>query len=333
MIKATLNNNLSADAIREMALGFQKSRVLLTAYELGIFTALGNKNKTAANVARITRSEKHATERLMEALCAIGLLKKKQNRFRNTPSALRFLVEGKPEFIAGLKLTVNMWDTWGTLTRAVRRGKSVLASRLDKRGEKWLDAFIAAMHERAFKQAKAAVSLIGLSGVRSILDVGGGSGAYAMAFVRAKRGIRATVFDLPKVASLTRKYVAREGPLDKIQIRCGDYRHDGLGNGFDLVFLSSVIHINSIKENIGLLRKCVKALNPKGRIAIQDFIMEKNRTRPAQGALFALNMLVATESGDTYTEAEVRSWMREAGLSNITREDTPFGTALIIGRK
>jgi SAM-dependent methyltransferase len=113
----------------------------------------------------------------------------------------------------------------------------------------------------------------------------------------------------------------------------GDYEADELGRGFDLVFLSAIIHSNSERGNRGLLRKCTDALKPEGQLVVQDFIVDEDRRGPPFAVLFALNMLVGTESGDTYTESEVRDWMREASLSNITRKDTEFGTTLLTGRK
>ncbi|MDP3789539.1 MAG: methyltransferase, partial [Candidatus Omnitrophota bacterium] len=113
----------------------------------------------------------------------------------------------------------------------------------------------------------------------------------------------------------------------------GDYNNDDFGKGYDLVFLSAVIHKNSPEQNRALIRNSACALRGNGRIVIQDFIMGEDRTRPQWGAFFALNMLVATESGDTYTESEVRAWLKEAGFTGIVRKDTKFGTALIIGKK
>jgi SAM-dependent methyltransferase len=161
--------------------------------------------------------------------------------------------------------------------------------------------------------------------------VGGGSGAYAMAFVKARSNINAAVFDLPNVIPITRGYIEKEGLADKIKTIEGDYTVDPLGKGYDLIFLSAIIHSNSIEVNMKLLKKCLEALNPGGQVVIQDFIMDENRTTPLSGALFALNMLVSTEAGDTYTESEVRDWMTAAGLSSIKRIDTPFVTTLIYG--
>jgi hypothetical protein len=100
-----------------------------------------------------------------------------------------------------------------------------------------------------------------------------------------------------------------------------------------MVFLSAVIHSNSYDVNRRLIKKCADAVNSGGQVVVLDFIMDEDRINPASGAFFALNMLVGTESGDTYTESEVRQWMTDAGLQEITRKDTGFGSALVIGRK
>lgn len=329
-----MKESLSPNVIREIAYRFQSSRILLTAFELGVFTALGDRKRSSSEIARALKTDPRATDRLMNALCAMELLAKKNGKFENTPVAFRFLVKGNPEFMAGIMHTVHLWDTWSTLTAAVRKGTSVaMRPEINSRGDTWLTAFIAAMHDRAAKQAPAVVAELDLSGVSRVLDVGGGSGAFAMAFVKAKEGVTATVFDLPNVLPLTKKYVKQAKLSGKVELQPGDYLTDDLGKGFDLVFLSAIIHSNSESENRKLIKKCARALNPNGRVVVQDFIMDDDRTAPLHGAFFALNMLVGTGSGDTYRESEVRSWMEEAGLSKVTRKETTFGVTQIIGKK
>lgn len=333
MSKESENEVVNPDQIMELAFSFQRSRVFLTGYELGLFSALSDREKTSEEVARAVGTEARATDRLLNALCAMGLLGKREGQFFNTTLTSRFLVKGKPEYMGGLMHIVHLWDTWNTLPQAVRKGRSVVAEHVNERGEKWLHAFIAAMHERARRNARTVVSLLDLSNVFRVLDVGGGSGAYSMAFVRAREGIMATVFDLPNVIPLTRKYIDQEQLSAKVKTAIGDYHTNDLGREFDMVFLSAIIHSNSYDENRNLIRKASKALNPGGQLVIQDFIMDEDRTSPTFGALFSLNMLVGTEAGDTYTESEVRTWMERAGLSEIRRRDTGIGTTLMIGEK
>jgi 2-polyprenyl-3-methyl-5-hydroxy-6-metoxy-1,4-benzoquinol methylase len=235
--------------------------------------------------------------------------------------------------MAGLAHTAHLWLTWSGLTTAVRRGASVVGDEVNERGDEWLRAFIGAMHWRAQQMADQIVRLLDLPGVSRVLDVGGGSGAFSMAFVRAGAGIHAVVFDLPNVIALTKNYVESAGYAAQISTVVGDYRRDQLPEGFDLVFLSAIVHANSFEENRQLLRRCAAAIEPGGQVVVLDQIMNEDRTAPLPAAMFALNMLVGTGAGDTYTEAEVRGWMEEAGLSDIERKDTPFNNTLIIGRK
>lgn len=331
----SLPEPLSPQGIMDLAGGFQRSRVLLTAHELDLFSELRDGSKSSSEVARARGIAERATERLMNALCAMGLLEKKDGRFSNTPSASQFLVKGNPDYLAGLMHMVHLWETWSTLTAAVRQGRSVIdrAKSVNERGAEWLRAFIAAMHWRACQHAPGVVGLLDLSGVSRVLDVGAGSAAYAMAFVRARDGITAVAFDLPNVIPLTQRYIRQAGLQDRVETAEGDYDVDPLGSGFDLVFLSAIIHSSSPSGNRRLIGKAAAAAAPQGEVVVQDFIVDEDRTGPPFAALFALNMLVGTEAGDTYTESEVRQWMEEAGLRHVVTKDTPFGTSLIIGRK
>jgi len=314
-----------------MARAFQPSRVLLTALELDVFTALGDGPKTSAEVATALHTDPRATDRLLNALVALELLTKERGQFRNTPATQEFLVAGQPRYVGGaLGHTANLWHTWSTLTDAVRAGRSVVAEPINERGAEWLTSFIAAMHYNASRRAPEVIQHLDLGGVRRVLDVGGGSGAYAIALARAKPDLEVVVLDLPNVVPLTQGYVAQAGLSDRITTQVGDYNVDELGTGFDLAFLSAIIHSNSPEQNRALLAKCARALNPGGQMVIQDFIMDEDRTTPAFGALFALNMLVGTQAGDTYTEAEVNDWLQGCGFTDFRRIDPPGGTATLL---
>jgi SAM-dependent methyltransferase len=320
--------------IMELANGFRASRVLLTAFELEIFSVLGNEKKTSPEVASALKTDPRATDRLMNALTAIGILEKRDGKFYNSHAAAKYLVKGEPGYMGGLGHTVNLWDSWTTMTEAVKIGSAPdVRKPVNDRGENWVDSFIAAMHMRAKQMAPVIISQLDLKGVSKVLDVGGGPGTFSFAFVDAKEGLKATVFDLPGVVPLTLSYIERGGYKGKVDTVTGDYLENDLGSGYDLVFLSAIIHSNSPEENKLLFSKCAKALNKNGRLAVLDYVMSDDRITPAMGAMFALNMLVNTEAGDTFTETEVKSWMEDAGFSSIEKKSTEFGTDLMIGRK
>ncbi|MGD0590765.1 MAG: methyltransferase [Bacteroidota bacterium] len=325
---------LSPSTIMDSVYAFREARVLLTAFELDFFSLLGDGWKSSEETAQLAETNPRATDRLLNALCASGYLVKKKGEFSNTPLTSRFLVKGEPDYLGGLMHQVSLWNTWSTLTDAVRTGSSVV-QRDPGRGQRvdWLEAFIAAMHMRAIRQAPAIVRLINLKGVKRVLDVGGGSGVFSMAFVRARKGINAVVFDLANVTRLTKTYIDTENLGNLVSVVGGDYTVDPLVSGFDLVFMSAVIHSNSSEINRQLFRKAFEALNPEGRLVVLDYIMNGDRTSPAVGAYFSLNMLVGTREGDSYTESEVRGWMEDAGFKKISKTKTQFGTDLMTGRR
>lgn len=322
--------NEHEEMIWRTARGFQESRILLTGVELGVFTALADGPLDSETVARTIQADARGTDRLLQALTALGWLNKDESGFSNSSAADKHLVNGRKGDMTGALMHTNgLYHRWGRLTASVRRGTAtdLQPDTLEDRTE----AFIAAMHHNAGQRAEEVVSRINLEGVRRVLDVGGGSGAYAMAFCRTNPDIEAVVFDLPEVTPITRRYVEQAGLTDRVTTVDGNYHESSLGDNFDLVLLSAVVHSNSAAENTTLLKRCAAALSPAGRIVIQDFVMDEQRHTPARGALFALNMLVNTEAGDTFTEREIADWLQEAGCEMPERVDIPTaGTTLLI---
>ncbi len=332
--RATNKSDNSPSKIVSHVRAFREARTILTAFELDLFTIIGKGGKSSEEIARKAGTDGRATDRLLNALAASGYVDKKGGKFSNTALSFRYLVRGEPEYMGGLMHQADLWHTWSTLTDAVRAGSSVLSrGPVNAKDGRWLESFIAAMHMRATHQAPAIAKLIDMTGVGRILDVGGGSGIFSMAFVRSAEGLNSVVFDLPDVVELTRMYVESEKLSSRIAVAAGDYTIDTLGTGFDLVFMSAVIHSNSVDTNKKLFRKAFGALNPGGRLIVLDFIMDQDRLSPAEGAYFSLNMLVGTPEGDTFTESEIRGWMEEAGFSDVERTATGFGTDLMSGSK
>jgi predicted transcriptional regulator len=319
--------------IKSMVSAFQQSRILLTAYELGIFTFIGNQSVKAEAVSEALNLNSNAAKRLLNALVAMGLIIKNNEGYSNSKESRRYLSKDSPEYMAGLMHTNHLWDTWSHLTDVVKTGKVAHDDAINERGEEWLKAFIHAMHDRGKQQAPSQISRIDLQNVDSVLDVGGGSACFSMEFIRRKPGLKATVFDLPNVVPISREIVEKEGFTGKIDHHTGDYTADELPTGFDLVFLSAIIHSNTPEINKDLVRKSYNALNDGGRLVIQDWIMNDAKTEPAQGAIFSINMLVGVEGGDCYSENEVGHWMKDAGFKDISKVTLDRGLAQMIGVK
>ena len=319
--------------IRSTVIAFQKSRIILTAFELDIFSFLEKNSYTSAAVAKALHLNEGATERLLNVLVALEFLKKNNDKYSNTEDSLKFFTKNSPAYLGGLMHSNHLWDTWSHLSEVVKTGKPAHDTEINDRGDEWLEAFIHAMHDRGKKQAPAQVANIDLTNVASVLDVGGGSGCFSMAFINQNPELRTAVFDLPNVVPISKKIIENEGFAGRIEHFEGDYTTDKLPKGFDLIFLSAIIHSNSFETNQELVRKCFHSLNPNGRIVIQDWIMNDAKTEPVQGAIFSINMLVGVDGGDCYSEKEVKNWLANAGFSDSVKVDLKSGLAQVTGTK
>jgi 2-polyprenyl-3-methyl-5-hydroxy-6-metoxy-1,4-benzoquinol methylase len=324
-------NDYSASELMQMITGYQRSRIILSAVELNIFDHLSGNELSSSELAAKINAVPASLEKLLNVLASIDLLIKKNDKFSNSTSSDKLLVKSNPAFLGGVMHQNHLWDTWSKLSAIVKSKDAKKKSDINQSGDEWLKAFIAAMHARGVSRAKSVKTLIDFSGVNRILDIGGGSGVFASTFIKDDASMSAVIFDLPNVVPITREYIEKDNMSERISTLSGNYLMDDIGSGYDLIFLSAVIHSNSYDENALLVKKCVSALNRNGKIAILDYIMNDDRTSPVGGAIFAINMLVGTNEGTTYTETEIKKWMSAAGLKDFSLINAGEGNGLLIG--
>jgi SAM-dependent methyltransferase len=310
--------------------GYRPARAVLTAVELDLFTALDGREADANTLAGDLGASVRGVDLLLHALAAIGVLSQSGDRFRNGEAAGRYLSRRSGEYRGGLmRHEANLWRRWSRLTDSVRTGRTAEEVR---DGEEHRD-FILAMHHGKADSAGAIVAALGLDAESRALDLGGGPGTLSIALAQAKPDLEVVLFDAPPVIALAREVIPPD--LLDSRIRCvgGDFFSDDIGEGYDLVLLSSIVHIYGAEENETLIRKIYEATAPHGRIALRDMFLEPDRSRPASASLFSLNMLVNTAGGRSYTEGEVAAWLAGVGFYNIRRADLPGDSAFLIARK
>ncbi len=301
------------EQLLDMARGFQEARILLTGAELDLFTLLAPEPLPLPTVAARLQADPQALAILLDALSAMGLLVKREGAYQTEPSATRFLAADSPGSILPMVLhSANLWHRWGQLTRLVAPLHGAASS-----DEHRLHSFIGAMHVAASPHAANLVDLVEPGPARRLLDVGGGSGTYTLAFLAASPQMRATLFDRPAVVEMARQRLEAAGLLNRVTLTPGDYNQDPLPGGHDLVFLSAIIHQNTPAQNLELFRKCLAALEPGGRLVVRDHVLSPDRTRPRRGALFAVNMLVAENGGNSYTLEEIQASLEEVGFARV----------------
>jgi len=291
------------------ASSFFVSRVILTANRLRIFDHLAAPGKTAPQLSRTLQTDTRATELLLNSLVAVGLLVKSKDTYTNTAIASRYLVSGKPGYQGDiLRHYSTLWDNWSGLDTVVKTGKPFRKAHDH-------EAFILGMHNLALLKVKKVLDALDLSGVRRVLDLGGGPGTYAMAF--ARKGKETVLMDFPETLKIAKRLIRSTGLGRKISLLPGDFTRDDIGSGYDLVLISQIFHAYDDAACIAMLKKSHQALNPGGKVVVQEFLLDDTHTAPPWGALFAINMLVNTPGGRTYTLKEMTSWVRKAGFREI----------------
>ncbi len=326
------------DRIDELASGYRGAQVVLTAVRLGLFEALAEGPLPARELAERLDADLRGTRILADALAALGVLEKEDAAYRDSPAAREFLVPGGPRSrTAILRHGARLYERWAGLYDAVRRGEPAPEDRIDPRLREGEEEFARAMadigRESAVTTADALERLGVLEGARTALDLGGGPGIYALELASRAPGLRVTVLDRPDTAAVARANIEEAGLADRVGARAGDALEEDLGGPWDLVFTSNFVHILPPEANRRLVRRAAGALAPGGRLVVKDFLLDPDRTTPAGAALFAVNMLVATEGGDSYTVEEVHGWFREAGLEPEETVDLTAQSRLAVARK
>jgi ubiquinone/menaquinone biosynthesis C-methylase UbiE len=303
--------------ILSLSRSFMECRVLLTGAELDIFTHLAEPASSSDLAEKQGWHERPLTV-VLDALAAMGMLIKEDRHYRTDPGLLPFLSSRSPQSVLPMvKHAATIWTNWSNLTRIVTEtgGAQRTPGRFEDRTDQ--KAFIGAMHVVGRQHAPAIVQAVQPGPARRLLDVGGASGTYTIAFLEASAQMTATLFDLPDVVEMGRARIAEAGLEARVAFVSGNFYTDPLPSGHDLALLSAIIHQNSLAQNLALYKKVWMALVPGGRLIIRDYVMNEDKTAPKTGTLFAINMLVGTPGGGTYTYKEIKAGLAEAGFENI----------------
>ncbi len=322
--------------LNEISYSYWKAQVLFVAVEMDLFTLLEGKGKRCNVISKSLRSNLRATEMILNALVSLGLLRKVKGIYKNTAMSNRYLIKDSSLYQGDrIHHFHNMWDYWSRLNVAVKTGKPTAYDNADEEvDEQRLREFIRAMHNIGTVQAEEVCRKLHLKKYRSLLDLAGGQGTYAVRFAKENPKMKAVVFDLPDVIKITRGYIKRSGMKGKVTTKAGDCLKDSFGKElYDIVFVSNLLHIYEPAENRKILKKCWDSLLKKGIVVIQEFVLNSAKTQPLFGTLFSLNMLMGTHRGSSYSYVEMKEWLKNVGFKNVKRVNIGLDTGLIIGHK
>lgn len=317
---------LNFEDFREAVSRFRLPRILLTALELNLFTVIGRRRWTVPALARRLRVSGRGLDILCRNLGSAGLLVKEGEDYRNGALA-RTLLNARHPLHRGayLNLIKSQWDDWSHLTRVVRRGRPLESE--DPNDPAYRKQFSWAMHQRALDTAREVAAQVNLTGIKTLLDLGGGPGTYALAFLAGNPGLRATLCDRAPALQVGRTIAASHRHGRRLSYLPCDFMKQPVPGRYDAIWFSNVLHIYSPDENRRLFRRLRPALNPGGRLFIYDaFLLDRNGFYPPEANLFAVTMLLFTEGGNTYKADETAGWLREAGFGSVTRVRLRPGT-------
>lgn len=329
-------NYSDVDYLLQLGCGYWKSQILFTAVEFDIFTLINKGRHTAKEISQAIHINERATEMLLNALVSLELLAKQENSYKNSHLSDLYLIKGKPHYLGDfIHHFHNMTDNWTMLRETIETGKPVSLKDLPEEVDPHdLRDFITAMHNISSVKAGELCRKIDLKRSKTLLDIAGGPGTYAIALAKANPHLHAVVFDLGHVIKLTREFITAADMEDRVSTQAGNCLEDTFGeNTYDAILASNLLHIYNPTNNTMILRKCWDALKEGGQVIIHEFVLDETRTHPQFAALFSLNMLIGTQEGASYSESEYREWLVKSGFKDIKRIDLESNSTLIIGKK
>ena len=317
-------------ALHALGLGFMAARTLHVALELRLFTHLVAGEQTLGQVAQALGLAERAAGRLLCACAALGLIQAAGDTFRNTPLTQKYLVEGQPTFIGSY---LHMFDAlsyhrWEQMGAALRHNGPVddISHPYRYLADDAEDAatFSAAQHAGSRSLGYALARRVDFTPFTCLLDLGGGSGAYTVAILHRYPHLRAILFDFPQVGRLAETVMRQEGLTDRVHIVGGDYEHEALPPGPDVVLWSGNLHASSPESCRRVLTRLHALLPPGGMVLIHDYMLDDTRSGPLIPALLALHLTLVSEHGQVYSGAELHDLLVQVGFEEVRIE--PFLT-------
>lgn len=325
---------MTPSELLQLSGGYWGICALHAAVKLDVFTYLTEGAVTASEISRLTESDERGMAMLLNALAAMALLQKSGNSYRAAPFAAEYLSKKSDSYLGHIiSHHHHLMDGWNRLDEAVKSGGPVRTRSSHTDDETTRESFLMGMFNLASLAAPLIVPAIDLSGRHRLLDLGGGPGTYAIHFCRHNPGLQAVIYDLPTTRRFAEETVERFGLADRITFAAGDIISDDIGTGYDVVWISQLLHSEGPEGAAIMLEKAVQALMPGGLMLVQEFILDDNQAAPPFPALFSLNMLIGTPAGQSYSQKELTDMLAQAGVRKVSRLplELPNGAGIMMG--
>jgi SAM-dependent methyltransferase len=317
---------MTFDEFRDAVSAYRLPRVLLAALELDLFTTVGDRSWTTHDLAKELEVSERGLSILCRNLAAAGVLQKKGASYKNSRLGSTALNANHRAYRGGyLNLIKRHWVDWTRLLESVRSGLPIDHDTPDS--PDYRRQFTWAMHHRTLEIAPTIAAQVPLTHSKALLDLGGGPGTYALAFLAKNPLLRATVCDRAAALEVAKEIARTHKARRRLSYLPLDFSNEAIPGTYDVIWYSNVLHIYSPAENQAVFRRALAALRPGGRFIIQDaFLHDREGLYPAEASLFAVSMLLFTEGGNTYSASETAKWLKEAGFVGVKTLPIKRGT-------
>jgi hypothetical protein len=330
---------VTPEHIIQVGLGFWASKTLLSAAELGVFSALAGAPADFPTLQRKLGLHPRSARDFLDALVALKLLDRNDGIYSNTLEADLFLDRAKPaSYVGGLLKVANarLYGFWGSLTEALQTGKN--QSETKHGGDFFATVYADPERLRGFASAisggaaRAVAAKFDWASYRTFMDLGTAQGMVPVTLAREHPHLTGIGFDLPPIKPVFEAFVAQQGLADRVRFQAGDFFKDGLPKA-DVIVMGHILHDWDLAEKKTLLKRSFDALPDGGAVVVYDAVIDDERRENAFGLLMSLNMLIETSGGFDYTGAECQAWMREAGFTETRVEHLAGPDSMVIGLK
>jgi ubiquinone/menaquinone biosynthesis C-methylase UbiE len=325
--------------IMQFAWGYAIPLILETAIRNNVFDLLSTGAKTADEIAKQTQTTPRGMRMILNALCAFQFVAKdQQGKYRLTPESDAFLVSTKPSFQGALfkHLSGDFIPKWLQLSQIVKSGKPAMEVNDQGQGAKFFEQLVVDIFPMSYPAAQALADHLKVANSTKplkVLDIASGSGVWGIALAQKSKNVQVTAVDWPGVIPVTKRITQKHGVGGQFNFIEGDINEANLGSGYNLATLGHILHSEGEARSKALVRRVYDALAPGGTIAIQEFLANDDRSGPPIAMIFALNMLVNTDQGDTFTFPEISKWLEAVGFKDMRQLDAPGPSPLILATK
>jgi 3-hydroxy-5-methyl-1-naphthoate 3-O-methyltransferase len=329
---------VTPERILQFAWGYVPPLVLEAAIRHRIFDVLDSGPKTLSEVRELTATSERGLAAIMNVLVGLNFLQKEKDRFSLAPESSAFLVSTKPGFHGGMirHTSQQLLPKWLHLNEIVATGRPATAVNQEGVGAEFFKEFVNDILPLSYPAAQALSRHIHANGAGQavrVLDLAAGSGVWGIAIAQGGKNVSVTAVDWPEVIPVTRETVGRFGIAGQFSFVEGDLLNADFGDGHTLATLGHILHSEGRERGEALIKKTFAALASGGTIAIAEFLVNADRTGPVNGLMFAVNMLVNTETGDTFSVEEISKWLNAAGFTDVRMLEAPGPSPLVLATK